>query len=46
VAVAYHQAPATLVNLVGLRGDVGRHLGLQGGGQHPPGAVTHDLINQ
>jgi hypothetical protein len=46
VAVAHHQPPATLVDLVGLRGDVGGHLGLQSGGQHPPGAVTHDLIDQ
>jgi hypothetical protein len=44
VAVAHHQAPAALVPLGRVGGEVIVDLGFQGGGQHPPGALTHDLI--
>jgi hypothetical protein len=44
VAVAHHQPPATLVPLGGMRGQVVVDLGLQGGGQHPAGALAHDLV--
>ena len=46
IAVAHHQPAAVLVPLGGERGDVGVHLGLQRLGQHPPGALPHDLIDQ
>src|SRR6516164_4202835 len=42
--VAHHQPPTVLVSLIGVRLDVGGYLGLQRGGQHPPGALPHDLI--
>jgi hypothetical protein len=45
-AVADHQPPAVLIELVSERLDVGCDLGLQRHGQHLPGAVTHDLIQQ
>jgi hypothetical protein len=35
-----------LVALVTERGDVGVHLGLQGLGQHPPGTLADDLVDQ
>src|SRR4051795_11224678 len=38
--------PAALVALPGMRLDVGRDLGLQRRGQHLPGAVADDLIEQ
>jgi len=46
VAVAHDQAVAVLVTLVGERGDVGVHLGLEGLGQHPPRALADDLVDQ
>jgi hypothetical protein len=46
VAVADHQPPTTLVALAGELGQVRIHLRLQRRGQHPPRAVTHDLIDQ
>ena len=46
VAVAHHQPAAVLVELVGERGDVGGDLGLQRRGQHPPGTLAHDLVDQ
>ena len=45
-AVADHQPAAVLIALGGMRRDIGVHLGLQRLGQHPPGALSHDLINQ
>jgi hypothetical protein len=44
MAVADHQPPATLVPLGGVGGEVVVDLGLQGGGQHPPGTLAHQLI--
>ena len=44
VAVAHHQPPATLVPLGRVRGEIRVDLGLQGGGQHPPGALAHDRV--
>ena len=44
VAVAHHQPPAALVPLGGIGGEIVVDLGFQGGGQHPPGALAHDLI--
>jgi hypothetical protein len=35
-----------LAPLGGMGRDVGVHLGLQRLGQHPPGALPHDLIDQ
>ncbi len=46
VAVADHQPPAVLVDLVGVRLDVGRDLRLQRRRQHPPRPVADDLIQQ
>jgi hypothetical protein len=46
VAVADDQTAAVLVALVGERRDVGIDLGLQRLGQHPAGALPHDLIDQ
>jgi hypothetical protein len=46
IAIADHQAAAVLAALGGELGDIGLHLGLQRLGQHPPGALTHDLIDQ
>ena len=45
-AVPDHQAAAVLVPLLSEPGDVGVHLGLQRLGQHPPGTLPHDLIDQ
>jgi hypothetical protein len=42
--IADHQPPAVLVPLGSMRGQVGVNLGLQGGGQHPPGALAHELV--
>jgi hypothetical protein len=44
MAVADHQPPATLVPLGQVRGQVVVDLGLQGGGQHPPGTLAYQLI--
>ena len=44
VAIADHQPAATLVPLGGMRGQVGVDLGLQGGGEHPPGALAGQLV--
>ncbi len=46
VAVADHQPPPSLVPLIGERGDVVLHLGLQRRGQQPAGAVAHNLVDQ
>jgi hypothetical protein len=46
IAVAHDQAAAVLIPLGGMRRDVGVHLRLQRLGQHPPGALPHDLIDQ
>ena len=46
VAVAHHQTVAVLVELVGVRVDVGGDLGLQRCGEHPPRALTHEVIDQ
>jgi hypothetical protein len=46
VAVADHQPVTTLVQLADVRRDVGGGLGLQRGGQHPPGALADDLVDQ
>jgi hypothetical protein len=45
-AVAHHQPPAVLVALSDELSDVALDLGLQGLGQHPPGTVAHDLVDQ
>jgi hypothetical protein len=45
VAVAHHQPPATLIPLGGVGGQGGVDLGLQGGGEHPPGALAHQLVH-
>lgn len=45
-AVADHQPTAVSVALVAEPGDVGIDLGLKRLGQHPPGALPHDLIDQ
>jgi hypothetical protein len=44
VAVADHQPSATLVTLGGVGGQVVVDLGLQGGGQHAPGALAGQLV--
>jgi hypothetical protein len=46
MAVAHHQSPAPFVSLVGQPSDVGVHLGLEGGGEHPPGTVEDDLVER
>jgi hypothetical protein len=46
VAVAHHQPTTTPVALAGEPGDIGVHLGLQCLGQHPPGTLPHELIDQ
>jgi len=46
VAVADHQPMTVLVELVSMCLDVGGDLGLQRRGQHLPGTVAHDLIEQ
>jgi hypothetical protein len=45
-AVAHDQPPAVLVAVLGVAGDVGVDLGLQGLGQHPTCALTHQLIDR
>ena len=44
MAVADHQPPATLVPLGGMRGEIVVDLGLQGGGQQPPGTLAYQLV--
>jgi hypothetical protein len=44
VAVAHHQPLAARIPLGGVRGEVGVDLDLQRGGQHPPRALTHQLV--
>jgi hypothetical protein len=46
VAVADHQAPASLVQLTRQTGDVVVGLDLERGSQHPPGALQNDLIQR
>lgn len=46
VAVAHHQPAATLIALTGELGNIGVDLGLQRLGQHPPGTLTHELVDQ
>ena len=46
IAVADHQPATVLVDLVGVSVDVGGDLGLQRRGQHLPGTVADDLIEQ
>jgi hypothetical protein len=45
-AVAHRQPPALLVPLAAELGDIGVHLRLQGFGQHPPGTLPDDLVDQ
>jgi hypothetical protein len=45
-AVAHDQSTPALVALVQVAGDVVLDLGLQGLGQHPPGALPHELVDQ
>ena len=45
-AVAHHQAPTVLIAQPRELVDVGGDLGLQRRGQHLPGAVPHDLVDQ
>jgi hypothetical protein len=44
VAVAHHQPPTVLVPLGCIGRQVGVDLGLQGGGQYPPGAFAGELV--
>ena len=44
VPVAHHQPPTLLVPLGRSGGQVGVDLGLQRGGQHPPGALAGQLV--
>jgi hypothetical protein len=44
VAVTHHQPAAVLVELAGVRGNVGGDLGLERGGEHPAGTIPHNLI--
>ena len=46
VAIAHHQAAVILVPLSRERRDIGIHPGGQRPGQHPPGTLSHNLINQ
>ena len=46
IAIADHQAAAIHIMLGHERRYVGVHLGLQRLGQHAPGALPHDLIDQ
>src|SRR3954466_1942965 len=46
MSVTHDQATALLIDLVGVRGNVCGDLSFQGGGEHPPGTVTHDLVDQ
>jgi hypothetical protein len=44
VPVADHQPVAVLVDQLGVRGQVGLHLGLQRSGQHPAGTLAEQLV--
>ena len=46
VAVADHQAVPVFVDLTRVPGDIVGDLGLQRSGQHLPGTITHDLVEQ
>nr|AIU93885.1 hypothetical protein LRS1606.451 [Rhodococcus sp. NS1] len=46
VAVAHHQSVAVVVDSTGMSGDIVGDLGLQGCGEHLPGTVADDLIEQ
>lgn len=46
VAVTHHQAMTVLIELVSELGDIGRDLGLQSSGEHLPGTIADDLIEQ
>jgi hypothetical protein len=46
MSVAHDQAVPRLVALVGVRLDVGLHLGLEGGQKHAPGALAHNLVQR
>ena len=46
IAVADHQSVTVLVTLISECGDVRGDLGLQGSGQHLPGSVADDLVQQ
>ena len=44
VAVTHHQPATVLIDLIGELIHIGSDLGLQGCGEHLPGPVAHDLI--
>ena len=46
MAVAHHQSATVVIDLVSVGVDVGGNLGLQGRGQHLPGTVADNLIQQ
>ena len=46
MTVADHQPATSFIHLASVGGDVGGDLGLQRRGQHPPGTVPDDLIEQ
>jgi hypothetical protein len=46
IAVAHHQPPPVLVNLIGELLDIGGHLSAQRRRQHLPGTITNDLVEQ
>ena len=46
VPITHHQAPTIGIYLAGVRIDVRVDLSRQCRGQHPPGTLTHDLIEQ
>jgi hypothetical protein len=46
VAVAHHQTPTILVEMIGQLLHIGGDLGLQCGSQHLPGTVADDLVQQ
>jgi hypothetical protein len=44
IAVAHHQPPNVLVDLISVRGNVDRNLGLQRRGAHRPRPAADDLV--
>jgi hypothetical protein len=44
VPVADQQPVAALIDQLGVGGEIGVDLGLQGGDQHPPGALAEQLV--
>ena len=46
VAVAHHQPVPVVVELIGVLGHIRGDLGLQRRGQHLPGTVADDLVQQ